>query len=356
MSWTCTTALDNPHIHRFHSHAVYSSASSTIVHDRSLVSGIDNKTMDVAILPTHNQLRCLAPSLSPPKARQGQYKLSQGDHTAGLTHHRVSQRKLNSCINHSSRVRKAYTPRQRCALEREDDLGLAEDHTVSLPSDNSRNKPRLQRQEAFQVPQAWNHTDHVDDDADLYRLGILYDDEYSRGSGFGIDLLDSVEPVYSIRPAKRARKSREAQFEADEDSCLFLDLSFASLRADLDIAQYLTPDIDEITTVNVEQVAKDRAHGGEGRSVPMAPPLSVIHEDAESSIHSLSRAQETSDVPDLISDCKEGEEESNFCDEWALLEMETSSTIGADIEDGPGAHVDAEPSSIGAWVILGDGL
>lgn len=51
-------------------------------------------------------------------------------------------------------------------------------------------------------------SDVVEDDSELHRLGLLYDDEHSRGSGFNLDSVVHSEPTYIVRPTKRARRSR----------------------------------------------------------------------------------------------------------------------------------------------------
>ncbi|KAK4143193.1 uncharacterized protein C8A04DRAFT_12628 [Dichotomopilus funicola] len=102
-----------------------------------------------------------------------------------------------------------------------------------------RRPPSLERQDAFRdektakkPPQSWatprviprnhydddnnnnhNSSDNDEDIAELYRLGVLYDDVHERGSGFSLAQIDHVEPTYSlrVRPQRSRRRAEERE-------------------------------------------------------------------------------------------------------------------------------------------------
>ncbi|KAI2464716.1 hypothetical protein F4781DRAFT_59481 [Annulohypoxylon bovei var. microspora] len=267
---------------------------------------------------------------------------------------RVSKPHANRIVRH----RKHLPSHSAWGHGDEDDRRLAADPSVILPSDRRPKKPRLERQEAFREPNAQLfYSDAVDDDAELYKLGLLYDDEHVRGSRFSLDTIVHTEPVYSVRPAKRARRQRQ------DMSYLHLDLSFAALGSDTDIQHYLAPDLALLTP------PPEDAPTFEGRRESDTAParsykdaaLTTIPELPESSIHSFgARASKTNWFPDLIPDTEtdeeeeeEEEEENEDGQDWALLEVaDILSTAGEDAED---TAVDAASATGEAWIVLGDG-
>lgn len=133
-------------------------------------------------------------------------------------HCRVAQHRVNAQVNHNNRRQKA-TKNYRWTNDSEDGAALARSR-IWLPSDGCRQKPRLQRQEAFRVPETVYKSDFIENDADLYRLGLLYDDEHLRGSGFNLDAIVHSDIVYNVRPVKRARKrtnNGSARSVSDDD-------------------------------------------------------------------------------------------------------------------------------------------
>lgn len=244
------------------------------------------------------------------------------------------------------RRRKPLPSRSAWGYGDEDDRRLAADPSVILPSDRKPKKPRLERQEAFREPNAQLfHSDAVDDDAELYKLGILYDDEHVRGSRFSLDTIVHSEPVYSIRPAKRARKQRR------DTSYLHLDLSFASLGSDTDLQHYLAPEL-ALLTPPPEDAPPAEGHLGDDTTPARSYRdafLSTIPELPESSVHSLDELLMKRDwFPDLIPDDEEEDEDNH---DWALLEA-------ADILSNPDIDApteDAASATGDAWIVLGDG-
>ncbi|KAI1413656.1 hypothetical protein F5Y13DRAFT_189091 [Hypoxylon sp. FL1857] len=286
---------------------------------------------------------------------------SQVDHGVNsqqtYKHDRVSR---PSRVN-KTRANRISRQRKRPSLhswgpDDEDGRRLAADPNVVLPSDHIPGKPQLKRQEAFRKPKSWHYSDVVDDDADLYKLGLLYDDERSRGSYFSLDTIIHSEPIYSIRPAKRARKQRQ------DTSYLHLDLSFASSDSGSDIQQYLAPDVALLTPPADEDVPETqnvfRDNINPERSYRDAA-LSVIHELPESSSPSFdTHAPKATDFSDLVSDHviedKEGEEQEDDQD-WALLDTDILSTTDTDADVEAEDTIDAASGTGEAWIVLGDG-
>ncbi|KAI4865236.1 hypothetical protein F4820DRAFT_448173 [Hypoxylon rubiginosum] len=259
---------------------------------------------------------------------------------------------------HASRIvqpRKSHTPRSRWGPDKEDSRQLAADPNLVLPGDRSHNKPRLERQEAFHQPKTQlYHTDVVDDDSELYKLGLLYDDEHTRGSYFNLNTIVHSDPVYLVRPTKRAKKQRQ------DASYLYLDLSFSSLESDIDVQQFLASDVHEIPASldnNEPAAQKDHENGVVRKRSYRDATLSVIPELLENSKSSLEpaapEAADSPDFPDLISD----EEEEGCPGDWALLEKtEVLSTADADVSaDAEDAADAASAAGEETWVVLGDG-
>ncbi|KAJ2985657.1 hypothetical protein NUW58_g5418 [Xylaria curta] len=238
----------------------------------------------------------------------------------------------------------------------EDDRRLASDPTVTLPGEPRRHTPRLERQEAFRVPEAWDisDTDVVADDAALYRLGILYDDdgenEVVRGSGFCLDAITRAEPVYSLRPAKRAKRAHNRRFPLiEEDLHLSVELLSTYLGDDAAIARFFAPVSEEKPT---------RAHGGGSDAInrkyngstlrkTSPEPLSIIYELVESSIHSPVATPAEDEFPGLISDIEDegcgdhGEEDIVSNSDWALV-LDPGSDAGQFSGDAAWADSDAD--------------
>ncbi|KAI1769906.1 hypothetical protein F4818DRAFT_434655 [Hypoxylon cercidicola] len=259
---------------------------------------------------------------------------------------------------HANRVaqpRKAHVPHSRWGPDRDDSRQLAADPNLVLPGDRAR-KPSLERQEAFHQPRSQlYHSDVVDDDSELYKLGLLYDDEHTRGSYFNLNTIVHSDPIYMIRPTKRAKKQRQAS------SYLYLDFSFSSLGSDSDVQQFMVPDVHEIPSPLHDKPAtkKGDEDGATRKRSYRDVALSVIHELPENSKFSLeSVVSDAADLPDLVSD---EEEEEDCLGDWAILEeAEVSSTADADVGADAGAEDAAEVVLVSAageetWVVLGDG-
>lgn len=209
---------------------------------------------------------------------------------------------------------------------------------VPLPSDRNRlvRRPTLEREDAFRDANTakgnvrLRRSQPLTEDAEvaeLYRMGLLYDDEKDRGDGFSLNSIEHEEPVYAIRPAKRARKNKVRGYGLDRP--LHLDLSFTDLGGDDAIAQYLlssTAEQSEDGTVQKSEQSRSFA------------PLRVIYE-LNSSQPSFD--VDTSQPPDLVSDI--------------LSDYDYFSD--SDLDDLPSQREvrdsAATPAS-DAWIVLGD--
>lgn len=252
--------------------------------------------------------------------------------------------------------------------EREDGRRLAYDPTVALPGEGRRPTPRLERQEAFRAPQTWDisDTDVVVDDAALYRLGILYDDdddenERVRGSGFCLDTIAHHEPVYSLRPAKQAKKTHDRRMPPTQDDLhLSVELLSTFLSQDAAIARFLTPHFSSPTETN-------RRHAGLTVRESSAALLSIIYELAEGSTHTSAPIPAASDFPDLVSDSEDERWEeyevntSSPSSEWAFVPDPSSNAVSfgdraagfdADVEHIPDGDEETTNTADDAWIVL----
>lgn len=212
---------------------------------------------------------------------------------------------------------------------------------IALPSDHSRivRRPSLERQDAFRDANTCKGNVHlrrsepVTEDAEiaeLYRMGLLYDNEQDRGSGFSLNSIDHEEPVYTIRPAKRARRHNKARGYLDQP--LHLDLSFTDLGGDDAIAQYL------MSSAMTDSAADESNEGPSEQSHREFAPLRVIYE-VDGSQPSFD--VDTSQPPDLISDLLSDYDcfsDSELDDLPSQREVQDSAAT-------PGTD---------AWIVLGD--
>ncbi|KAK7427214.1 hypothetical protein QQZ08_006327 [Neonectria magnoliae] len=233
------------------------------------------------------------------------------------------------------------TPRTRTRWFSDESEGWDLAHSaVPLPSDRFRltRTPSLEREDAFRDAATakrnarLRRSQPLSDDADvaeLYRMGLLYDDEQDRGEAFDLNSIQHQEPVYSIRPAKRARRSKARDYE-DLQQHLHLNLSFTDLGGDQTIAQFLSSTPTE--------PSDDGSLPQSTTSSRIFAPLRIIYE--------LDGSQpdidvETSQPPDLISD----------------LLSDYDCFSDSDLDDLPSQREvrdsAAAPAS-DAWVVLGD--
>jgi hypothetical protein len=186
-------------------------------------------------------------------------------------------------------------------------------------------------------------TVELDEDAqiaELYRMGLLYDDNEKSTSdlGFTLNNITHEEPVYSMRPARRTRKLHNNTREFEEP--LNLDLSFADLGNDDDLARYLvTPSsTPEATHGDMEDIQHDsRRH-----TRKLSAPLRVVYELDHNSGPSFD--VDTSQPPDLIVD-----DSLSDYDYFTDSDMADDVPSQREVDDGAAAA-----TASGAWVLLGD--
>ncbi|KPM38212.1 hypothetical protein AK830_g8372 [Neonectria ditissima] len=232
-------------------------------------------------------------------------------------------------------------PRTRTRWSSDESEGWDLAHSaVPLPSDRFRlvRTPSLEREDAFRDAATAKRNARarrsppLSDDADvaeLYRMGLLYDDEQDRGEAFDLNSIQHQEPVYSIRPAKRARRTKARDYE-DLQQHLHLNLSFTDLGGDQTIAQFLAP-----TPTEPSDDGSLPQSTGTSR---IFAPLRVIYE--------LDGSQpdidvDTSQPPDLVSDLLSDYDYFSDSDLDDLpLQREVRDSAAAPASD--------------AWVVLGD--
>lgn len=225
--------------------------------------------------------------------------------------------------SHSIPRRRASRPIPGVVDSDDEILRLARSSTP-LPSDGSRNRrPSLERQDAFRdadtakPPAARSLSQGCEDEdpevAELYRLGLLYDDEHVRGAGFGFHAIARGEQAYTMttRPARRRRAQQEVTTKIP------LDWTFSGLEDDDEVARYLS---------RPEEEAPRRGYRTIWREAPRVEEKGEEGKEMQRSVHS-----------DGTWDGDEDDER-----EWAVLSARGHET--AIVED-----------ATGAWVVLGDG-
>ncbi|KAI5926522.1 hypothetical protein F4810DRAFT_654742 [Camillea tinctor] len=187
----------------------------------------------------------------------------------------------------------------------DDGRALAADPGVVLPGHRFQ-KPPLGREEAY----------YVTDDAELYRLGLLYDSDV-----FGLEAIVRAEPAYAVRPAKRARRRSRMSGREEEDWALRWALEMS--RSEMG-----------------ESAQGEKGSPGSG--------LAVIHELPEGSGAMRSVGPDGAISSDMLP-----EEDELGWDLWDKAEMDISCSTddevyaGTDADDGSGATGDP-------WIMLGD--
>ncbi|KAI0180782.1 hypothetical protein GGR52DRAFT_521646 [Hypoxylon sp. FL1284] len=270
--------------------------------------------------------------------------------------------KPRAASGRAARRRKSPQLRWGRVADQEESRRLAADPHFVLPSDRARCKPRLQRQEAFHQPRDYHHqlyhSDAVADDAELYRLGLLYDDEHPDDEPFNLNAISHADPVYAVRPPKRARKQRRRE----EPSYMYLDVPLSPLDSGAEGQRLTAPDVHEIPAPVDDSRQMALEDGTARKRSYRDAALSVIQELPETSRHALEpSAPEAAEILDLVTDNEEEEEEEEEEEaedgpgDWALLDdTEVLSATGdVDID----ARADAEEDAAGeeTWVVLGDG-
>ncbi|KAI0200661.1 hypothetical protein F4808DRAFT_450666 [Astrocystis sublimbata] len=277
------------------------------------------------------------PGLSPSAPRRKYRKGPRGERMQPL----CRARKSNVCF-----LAVQYTARVAWDRDEKDDgRRLALDPTVALPGERQRHIPRLERQGAFRAPNSWelSEADVVVNDAELYRLGILYDrDDYdpSRGFGFCLEAIKHEQPVYSLRPARRTKKARDRRVtHKQEDLQLSVSLLSTYLGDDAAIARFFAP-VGDVMPMDTETFHQEQSSLAARDDT--INPLTVIYELAEPSKPSLSPTPRESDVLELVSDTEddvfdESEENIGCSGGWAMV---SNTDVNTREYSGDAAHVD----------------
>jgi hypothetical protein len=195
----------------------------------------------------------------------------------------------------------------------------------------------LERQEAFCSERGSRKRSRSDDsqgeeEKELYRLGLLYDDPQERGSAFTFNAIVRQEPLYpvNVRPRKRGRKTARTGRQDDYRYALPLELSFAVMEDDESVARLLmAPDEDEGPSP-MHDVTHYPSQGESGTRLTVIYELEredMLLQDTQTT-HSLSPPT-ADDLPDLLSDSEQSD--------WEVL---------TDSDDNGTANPDA-------WVVLG---
>jgi len=190
---------------------------------------------------------------------------------------------------------------------------------LSSPSDLGRRVGRTEWDEAEEI-------------AELYRMGLLYDDEHERGEGFSLDKIVRDEPAYSlrVRPAKRGR--REESQRADFVS-LSLDLAFSAFGEDEALAGWL---LDGSGQIMLDEPLRQREAAHD------TPRLTVIYELADN-VSEMSADDFLDSVS--VSEISYLEEDEMA---WAVLGGSNGGSAAP-----PAAAVVEMDDDVDPWVVLG---
>ncbi|GAB1319867.1 hypothetical protein MFIFM68171_10077 [Madurella fahalii] len=191
---------------------------------------------------------------------------------------------------------------------------------------------------------------------ELYRMGLLYDDEYERGEAFSLARIEREEPVYSVRvrPAKRGRTAPVSRDWELDDVSLAVDLAFPAFAEDKALATWLIsaspiedqsgPTQFDTRGVSVEEPAHDTRW------------LKVIYEldDDAATDQSAAAENDIERVSEVSSSCYLRDEEGDGELAWALLDgcNVVNDTAPATAQKAVVEEMDEE-DAVDPWVVLG---
>ncbi len=245
------------------------------------------------------------------------------------------------------------------ALARTDDIRLPREGEHETQT--QRRPPSLERQNAFRDVRTVKrrNSDPVTltsaaaaDDEELYRLGLLYDNEHERGEGFSLDaIVHQGDPLWNVQfrvaKAGRARargRGRGKRNAANMKPAMLLDLalSFAALGDDEALAAFLMQD-EEMMEGRMVLAEETDSEGANDDEIMMEE----VEEDSDAT-------EELGEFPCLVSDglaCSECLSYSSD-EEWAYVGPRRKEKEGEEDSDTIRRGSDAN-----AWVVLGsDGL
>ncbi|KAL1900115.1 hypothetical protein Sste5346_002423 [Sporothrix stenoceras] len=212
--------------------------------------------------------------------------------SASVRGHRKSVR--DACINEMA----ASRPRPPCP-DRSRPAPPVTTPAWTRSARRTNRPPSLERQGAFRdastTKRRLSESSTDGDTAELYRLGLLYDNEHACGAGFGLDTIVHDVPTYSISVAEGGRSRGRARgrsprttvdefaegfsdFNADLNPTLpSLDLSFSNLADDAALARFLQ---DEEMAAYLASVPEDSSDviTDWSLSPPSSSPVRVIYE------------------------------------------------------------------------------
>ncbi|EFQ26910.1 hypothetical protein CGRA01v4_07901 [Colletotrichum graminicola] len=265
-----------------------------------------------------------------------------------LAEHKLPLLGLVLVANHQKATRSQRRTRRRpiCRPNRQWSIGEAAEgralamSSQKLPGGQRRRTPSLEREEAFRdarTTKSLTYPQDARDISELYRVGLLYDDEHLRGSGFGFEAIDRAGPEYTIRPAKRARKTRAPEVSHDDDLQLALDLTLAELGHGESFAQFLcSPDLEESSSDTESTPSTYSA-----RLAPLHFVSEVLH----------SPPYFSDDTPDMTTDSESESESDSISDaDGSACKPHCTMTRGGISEPSSASHQGAK-----AWMVLGDG-
>jgi hypothetical protein len=231
---------------------------------------------------------------------------------------------------------------------------------VPFPSDRYRSsmvrQPSLEREDAFCDASSFRGKVRVqraapampvDDDAqiaELYRMGLLYDDGEVRSgqnSVFDLNTIRHEEPVYIIRPSRRGGRRQGKAHGQGYERPLCLNLSFADLGHDDDIAQFLVSSQQAPSASSSSAGDGAIQHSPRRHSRQTSAPLRVVYELAGSR---PSFDVDTSQPPDLVTDSL-----SDY-DYFSDSDLDDDAPSQTEVHDVGSATGATDP-----WVMLGDG-
>ncbi len=234
------------------------------------------------------------------------------------------------------------TRRRPPSLERQDAF---RDEKTAKRRRSADDTPVAMRRERAELEEA-----DADEVAELYRLGLLYDDEHERGAGFSLAQIVREEPAYSlrVRPAKRGRREgAEGRIGFLSLSCA-VDLAFSAFGEDEALGRWLIS--GSTSGPSHGAVAADEPRQTRTAVHDDTPRLTVIYELADASMSDVSAEDFLDSVSvSRVSCYSEEEEEDELA--WAVLDGCVNGNEGA---APPVAVVGEEvDDDVDPWVVLG---
>ncbi|KAK3357915.1 hypothetical protein B0T25DRAFT_174228 [Lasiosphaeria hispida] len=255
---------------------------------------------------------------------------------------------------------------------------LAREPGVRLPGERRR-PPSLERQNAFRDARTVKRmglkrgfSEDGADEAELYRLGLLYDDEHERGSAFSLNAIVHDDPVWNVkfkeeRRGKKKQRQRgfgEVMSEGEVvNLALDLALSFAAFGDDEALAAFLigadeAEGAESVFTHLSSQGSSQRSSQRSASQVTVSYDLEEsTGEDEMESAEGDEFATAETNFPDLVSNaihCYRHAHEEEDNGEWAFLDGSNSvagesNSVAGDDNSDTAANRDGDTD---AWVVL----